>query len=144
MNKKNDPLRIMLLILLFTLGFDQLSKEAAHLFGFTVHLNTGISFNLFSAAWPELLTIALLLLIVISWYKLQSFWTQNPVVAGLFFGGGLSNIFDRALYGGVRDWFPLFNTNITNNLADWALFGAITLLLWKNIFYKLSLQGKSK
>jgi len=54
----------------------------------------------------------------------------------LIWGGGLSNWLDRVIYGGVRDIWPIYATNLKNNLADYALtFGIIWLMidwLWKS------------
>ncbi len=115
--------------MLLVLGFDQFSKDSAHLFGFATSLNTGVSFSLFSSVSAEVLTLVLLLCIFGLWYKLQYFWQKNQLAAGFFFGGGISNILDRALYGGVRDWLPVPGASISNNLADWAIGIAILLLL---------------
>lgn len=121
--------RIALLTLLLTLGFDQLSKDVSHLFGFVTQLNTGISFSFFSHFSAELLTLLLLICVCTLWYKLQNVWAANQVAAGLFFGGGLSNILDRTLYGGVRDWLPVPFFAISNNVADWCITIALILLL---------------
>lgn len=134
--------RTILITLLFTLGFDQLSKEAARFFGFVVHYNSGISLSLLSGIGPEFITASVLLFIVGLWYGLRSFWSDHPIVAGLFFGGGLSNLFDRAVYGAVRDWLPLPGAAITNNLADWALFIAIGLLFWQNFQAEMNRDRK--
>ncbi len=140
--KQYSPDRKILLTLLFTVGFDQFSKEAARFFGFATQFNSGISLSLLSSYGSELITAVLLIFIIGLWYGLRSFWTEHPVVAGLFFGGGISNLFDRAVYGAVRDWLPLPGASITNNLADWALFVAIGLLFWQNVQAESSRQRK--
>lgn len=125
--------RTALLTLLLTLGFDQLSKDVSHLFGFTTRLNAGVSFSFFSSFSAEILTLLLLVCICLFWYKLQHIWVKNQLAAGLFFGGGISNVLDRALYGGVRDWLSVPLTTLSNNLADWAIGIALVLLLRKTL-----------
>lgn len=120
-----SPQRQILLMLVFAFGFDQLSKEAARFFGFAVQFNDGISLNLLSGVAPEVLTIVTLLILVGLWYAFAETWKESPVLAGTFFGAGLSNIFDRVWYGAVRDWLPIPGTTVTNNLADWLLFFSI-------------------
>jgi lipoprotein signal peptidase len=128
-----SPQRQILLMLLFALGFDQLSKEAARFFGFSVQFNSGVSLNVFSGIAPELLTIVTLLILVGLWYAFAETWKESPVLAGTFFGAGLSNILDRAWYGAVRDWLPIPGTTVTNNLADWLLFTVIFVFALKLI-----------
>lgn len=48
----------------------------------------------------------------------------------LVWGGGLANWLDRLIYGGVRDIWPIYGTNLKNNFADYALtFGIIWLMI---------------
>lgn len=124
------PYKLLLTTFLFTLGFDQLTKEATHLFGFEVTYNTGVSLRLLETVSVEALTAFLLMLVVLLWYWLLPYWHQNPVAGGLFFGGSISNILDRIWYGAVRDWLPIPGLPIKNNLADVALFAAVVMLFF--------------
>lgn len=117
-----SPERQIMIMLVFAFGFDQLSKEAARFFGYSVQLNSGVSLNMLSGVAPEILTIGTLLILAGLWYAFSNTWKESPVLAGTFFGAGLSNIFDRVWYGAVRDWLPIPGTSVTNNLADWLIF----------------------
>lgn len=119
--------RRMLIMLLFAVGFDQLSKEAARFFGYQTVLNTGISLSFLSSTSAELLTGISLAVLVVLWYSCAAVLKQYPVSAGIFFGAALSNILDRVLYGAVRDWMPIPGTTVVNNLADWLLFISVIL-----------------
>lgn len=123
--KQITPERTLLISLLLTFGFDQLTKDGAHIFGFVTHYNTGVSLNALAQFPSELLTGGTLLILVALWYAFAPLWKEKPVLSGLFFGAGLSNILDRAWYGAVRDWLPVPGTAITNNLADWLIFGVL-------------------
>lgn len=125
--KPRSAERTMLIALLLTFGFDQLSKDAARILGFKMHFNTGVSLNALSQIPSEMIVAATLVILCVLWYAYAQVWKEKPVLSGIFFGAGLSNIFDRAWYGAVRDWLPVPGTNITNNVADWLLFGVVAL-----------------
>lgn len=100
---------------------------------FTDHRNFGISFNLPVPYWL-MLAIAIGALI---WAVYELFQKKNPVhflnsiFLGIFIGGVLGNLFDRAALGFVRDWLLLWNRSAVN-LADGAiLIGLISHLFWK-------------
>ncbi len=110
---------IFFLSLLAVVLIDQVSKFAAEAVGLAVHLNQGVSLNLIQRqpmAVVMLLTLSTMLLLGVSLY---SFWIKHPVAAGLFFGGAISNLVDRLIFGGVRDWLPLLIVPVSNNLADY-------------------------
>lgn len=76
--------------------------------------------------WAALFTLVVLIGVTrFAWETLVRF----PLGGGLFLGGGLSNILDRLMYNGVRDWAPLPFTSIVNNLADWSIAVGLFILL---------------
>jgi lipoprotein signal peptidase len=77
---------------------DQISKHYATQ-TFPSNVNTGISFGLFSA-WPAFVWGALLMLLLLGlWLIWRNWWLDFPVGSGLFFGGAVSNLFDRFFHG---------------------------------------------
>lgn len=124
--KPRSAERILLIALLLTFGFDQLSKDAARILGFEMVFNTGVSLSTFQHIPSEVIVVVTLAVLCVLWYVYAQLWKEKPVLSGIFFGAGLSNIFDRVWYGAVRDWLPVPGTSITNNLADWLLFLVIT------------------
>lgn len=109
---------------------DQITKI---LWRSAVVLNTGVSFSWQSGAGESLtflLTAGFLVLVAFaSWQLLQP---QPKTVAlgyGFLLGGGFSNVLDRWLFGGVRDIWPVPFLPLSNNLADWAIFLAVLLLV---------------
>jgi len=109
---------------------DQLSKWLADTQGVAI-VNQGVSFGLFSLLPPSALTISLILMLCFVWYSYRSAWQRQPLASSLFFGGGISNVIDRVMIGGVRDWLPVPFFNLQNNFADYAIaFGLLWLLLF--------------
>jgi signal peptidase II len=117
-------------IILVTIAVDQLSKYLAPLV-FQVSFNPGISFGWLQMLPSWALTAALIGCTGIIWWLGQAFWSQHSLLTGLFFGGAVSNIIDRLIWGAVRDWLPLPFTTIHNNLADYALAAAVLLIAYE-------------
>jgi len=112
------------------LALDQATKVLSQS---SVVLNTGVSFSWQSGAGETLtflLTAGFLVLVAFaSWQLLQPQPKTVAVGYGLLLGGGFSNLLDRWIFGGVRDIWPVPFLSLTNNLADWAIFLAVLLLV---------------
>lgn len=117
-------------IFLLTIFFDQTSKFLVTLFGVAVSYNSGISFTVFNQGNSQFLTVLLGMLIYFLYMSFKEYWQENSLATGLFFGGAIANLFDRLLFGAVRDWLYIPFTQIQNNLADWAIFVGLVLLFW--------------
>lgn len=122
-------------ILVFCL--DQTTKFLATLAGLHISYNTGVSLSFFSGSNGNFLTLLLAILIFYLYRTFTEQWHKNALAAGLFFGGAVANLFDRIIFGSVRDWLFIPFTNVQNNLADWAIFAGLLLLLVPSIFPKL-------
>lgn len=132
MNKLNHFLPVFL----GTVFIDQISKFLATLYGVQVSYNSGISFSVFANGNPQFLTFVLVLLVYLLYVNFKPYWQNNSLAAGLFFGGAVANIFDRVLFGAVRDWVYIPFTQIQNNMADWAIFIGLVLLLQESLLSK--------
>ncbi len=121
------PLAVVALVVLF----DQATKVVAGRY-FTVYPNQGISFGLGAVLPAELVTatVSVVLAIVVMHWLRSGLLRRHPVSLGMFVGGAVSNQVDRILLGYVVDWLPVPFTSLTNNLADWALFGGVILYLY--------------
>lgn len=116
-----------LLSILILICIDQVTKAWAQTQGW-VNLNPGVSFGLLFRISPVILT-ALLVLFVFVGMTVWKRW-QLPLGAGAFFwAGAISNIVDRVLVAGVRDWLPIPLTGISNNIADWWIAVGVGVLL---------------
>lgn len=107
---------------------DQVTKFLAGSWGW-VSLNGGISFGLLENVPSYVLSLSLLIMIFVSWVVYRRAWQKEPLAAGFFLGGAVSNLIDRILWSGVRDWLPLPGTNLHNNLADYAILIGLALLI---------------
>ncbi len=120
-------LRILLAVSALVVAFDWFTKEWASQQGWIVLENSGISFGMWQehgAFWSALIPVIWVVILLLLVFKELP---TNPWPNSLLVGGGLANLLDRALTGGVRDWLPVPFTSIYNNLADWAI---ITAFLW--------------
>lgn len=110
---------------------DQLSKSLAASNGAGLLLNTGISFGWFteSVTVPLLFAVLIGIIIGLSFH----YWPRFPLAFGLFFGGVMSNVLDRMIHGGVRDWLPVPFFELYNNFADWAIVIGIIILIQQTV-----------
>lgn len=139
------------MLLIGAILLDQATKVCAGLFGAAgqmileqENLNQGISFGLFSSV-PNWIVMVITVSILVMLHKYFLMWWQKyPYTAVLFFAGGLSNIFDRLVVGGVRDWLPIPYTGLYNNFADWYIAIALILLVarevWSGVIQKSSIE----
>lgn len=111
---------------------DVTTKEWATQQGWS-QLNTGVSFGLgseyTSVGWI-LVTAVILVWLTVAWWRESDRW-RWPLT--WLIAGGFGNLLDRVVWGGVRDWIPLWHTGISNNAADW--FIAIGLGWWFAVWY---------
>lgn len=107
---------------------DQVTKLLADKSG-NARINTGISFGIGEFTQSFVTTIVVSAVLVLVLYIGRNIWQRQPIVAGLFFGGALSNIIDRIVFSGVRDWLLVPGFSVTNNLADCAIvLGAVIFI----------------
>jgi lipoprotein signal peptidase len=117
----------ILLIALAVFSTDLITKWWATNEGLVTR-NTGVSFSIFSAIPHEVLATVLLLVLGGVGYVLIKEKRSIPAI-GLLLGGGFANILDRIWFEAVRDWIPIPGLEITNNLADWAIFCGVAWLV---------------
>lgn len=130
----------------FVTAIDQMTKRLATQWGqeyiyWTSFLqgkviwNTGISFGFFANSYHNILMRTIiwicLMLVVIAWIRAKS--TQDVIGWGLVVGGGISNIWDRWVFGAVLDFIDLhiadYHFPAVFNVADIAIsLGALVLL----------------
>jgi signal peptidase II len=116
------------LIFLLTLLLDQFTKLMAPKF-VDVTYNFGLSLSLFSNfSFINLTLVGLVMALVIAWL-LRDLWSKSLLASGLFWGGLVSNLLDRVLFGKVLDWLQVFNLSIKNNLADYAIVVGLIIIL---------------
>ncbi|MEA3513327.1 MAG: signal peptidase II [Campylobacterota bacterium] len=105
--------------------------------------NYGVAFSMFAFLAENLkyIQIAIMLFGIGYLFFNKDIFEHYYIPAGLIFAGGISNIFDRFIHGGVVDyvyWHCWFDFAIFN-LADVLIDIAIVLILW--ISYKNSKEN---
>lgn len=146
---------VAIIVVMLVLVFDMLTKylligslipnvgdQASFIEGFInfVHVqNDGASGGILGGQTALLIVITLVLLGVLVWYYLlklkdqqNKYLTLLSVAMGMIFGGSLGNLYDRVIFGFVRDFinfqfinFPVFN------IADSAItIGVILLVIY--------------
>lgn len=132
LKNKNAALGRLVFWTLLTIVVDQVSKAALVVLRPSwVTLNRGVAFSVPAPIWVVVLSaLVLVVLATVEWRNWQpATRLVRAWAVGLLLGGALSNLLDRALFGGVRDFidvrvWPVFN------LADTALTIGVLALLW--------------
>ena len=127
-------------IAIFTIIIDQIIKSIMQIYN--VHLilidnilsidycyNQGAAWNILSGHLYLLILITIIMLVVI--YSLMFSYKENKLTNlsfGLLFGGVVSNLLDRIIFGYVRDFislgsFPVFN------IADASIVVGVILII---------------
>jgi lipoprotein signal peptidase len=89
--------------------------------------NTGVSFGI----EMPMVVIVVMILGLIYWFVKERSWGLFLMIVG-----GLSNLGERLIYGGVRDYWKIPYTTLYNNLADWLIFVGLVLYIWQKIIKK--------
>lgn len=91
--------------------------------------NTGVAFGV-GADWP--VGVILVITGVVSIVLVVAAWRGDlggPIPAGLIVGGGLANLVDRALGGGVIDMLDVGRWPVFNLADVWLTLGIVGLVL---------------
>ncbi|MFA5025342.1 MAG: signal peptidase II [Candidatus Shapirobacteria bacterium] len=93
-------------------------------------INRGASFGL-DFPYLELISGCFLIIIGIIWWREKKAWGWLLMISG----GGL-NLFERLVYGGVKDYWKLPFTSIYNNLNDYLIGVGVIQLIWYFLWKK--------
>ena len=160
---------VAIIVVMLVLVFDMLTKylligslipnvgdQASFIEGFInfVHVqNDGASGGILGGQTALLIVITLVLLGVLVWYYLlklkegqNKYLALLSVAMGMIFGGSLGNLYDRVIFGYVRDFinfqfinFPVFN------IADSAItIGVILLVIYFLCEYIFAVKKEKK
>ena len=160
---------VAIIVVMLVLVFDMITKylligslipnvgdQASFIEGFInfVHVqNDGASGGILGGQTALLIVITLVLLGVLVWYYLlklkdqqNKYLTLLSVAMGMIFGGSLGNLYDRVIFGYVRDFinfqfinFPVFN------IADSAItIGVILLVIYFLCEYIFAVKKEKK
>lgn len=103
-------------------------EEVFHL---TYILNPGAAFGMFAHNRPFFIAIAVIVIGIIIWARREILASPWEVKAGcgLFLGGAIGNLIDRARQGLVIDFFD-FRIWPVFNIADIAICIGVGLIIW--------------
>ncbi len=95
--------------------------------------NQGVAFSFLSflGEWLKYLQIVAIVLIILLLYRQKDYFFHHLFAFALIFAGGVSNILDRFVYGGVVDyiyWHYLFEFAVFNFADVMIDCGALLLL----------------
>lgn len=93
------------------------------------HENVGLSFNIPMPLFIPIVVAIVVLIGVISYGRREiQEWRAITIIAiGLFVGGVLGNLYDRVMFGYVRDWIAIYRSIF--NLADVFILGGLILFI---------------
>lgn len=106
----------------------------SQIFSLLLVFNKGVAFSFLSFLGEFLKFIQLFAIIFVAFilYRQQEFFLQNIIAFACIFAGGISNLFDRFIYGGVVDyvyWHYYFEFAVFNFADVMINVGAGLLLL---------------
>ncbi|MDU7693442.1 MAG: signal peptidase II [Helicobacter sp.] len=117
-------------------------------FSLVLVYNKGVAFSLFAflSHYLKYLQIILLVAIALVLRFPKNYFSKHPIILGLIFGSGSSNILDRFIHDGVVDYFYWhygFKFAVFN-LADVAINISIAIIIIKFLLdKKYMLQSRS-
>jgi signal peptidase II len=129
----------------------QLEEEARHeiipgRLAFDVVLNPGAFGGLLGGQIGMLIGLSVVAVVVVAWVLLRSNLFRYQVIGGLIISGAVGNVYDRIVYGCVRDFIEFrwpemqvswMNPWNTFNFADSCIVVGIICLLIIELFYPL-------
>ncbi|MDA3058199.1 signal peptidase II [Campylobacter sp. VBCF_05 NA6] len=113
-------------------------------FSLILTFNRGVAFSMLAFLGESLKFIQLGLIALLAWYVFsqKELFNAHWLPFGILLGGGISNVLDRFIHGGVVDyvaWHKWFEFAVFN-FADVMIDLAIVIFLWQNL--KISKKGK--
>ncbi|MEN8253399.1 MAG: signal peptidase II [Patescibacteria group bacterium] len=127
-------------IFLFVIFLDQVSKNWAQNMNW-VTINSGISFSFFQPEADHFLLLVILLLFFMFVFYLLKRFSQFSFLSTVFVAAAFSNILDRILFSGVRDWLLIPGLALKNNLADWLMF-LVVIVVIKDTLRRVPVEEK--
>ncbi len=127
------------LVFVFAVTTDQFFKYWAtqrHL----VQYNSGVSLSWLPGFNQMMVAIVLALFLLAVAWSWKKVWIQYSGWSALFFAGAFSNIIDRLLYNGVRDWMSLPGLQLKNNMADWFVCIGLGVIIFQVLSQKKSTE----
>lgn len=117
--------KYLLLFLLIIFILDRYFKDFSNL-DKTINYNFSFSLKIFQGTY--FIPIFLILLFFIFYIQYSKFINKHKYPIFIILTGGLSNLIDRYIYGGVVDYLDFFGL-LKNNIADYLIILGLILLI---------------
>ncbi len=153
--KKNKIIRLIIVITIGLILLDQISKMLIikyyqtpiekGVIGITLIQNTAMAFGFSSGNTKNIVLTSIVLLIVINFVCNQKdrIDTKTAVALSLVLAGGVSNLMDRVLKGGIVDFIKIKNFAIFNIADCYIVLGWILLIVFLIKFNREIVGGKN-
>lgn len=154
--KENKIIKLMLIITIFLIVIDQITKLVVKhnyeepigndIIGITFIQNTGMAFGFNSGNKKNIVLTLLILLIIINFVRNQKdrIDSKTAVAISLILAGGSSNLIDRITRGGIVDFVRIKNFAIFNIADCYIVIGWILLVIFLIKFSKeMNVGGKN-
>lgn len=144
-NMKNKILKLIFILTILLICIDQISKIIIKynyeeniedkIFSITLIENAGMAFGVNENNTKNIVLVTLILLLVMNFVRTQieKIDTKMAVALSLILAGGISNLLDRIIHGGVIDFikfkgFAIFNIADCYIVLGWIL---MVIFIWK-------------
>lgn len=153
--KKNKMIRRILTITIALILLDQVIKMLVvnyfqepiekGIVGIVLIRNTGMAFGFSSGNTKNIVLTIFVLLIVVNFIRNQKdrIDGKTAVALSLVLAGGMSNLIDRILKGGIVDFIKVKNFAIFNVADCYVVFGWILLIVFLIKYNKEIVGGKN-
>lgn len=140
--KTNKIVKLIFIITIFLICIDQLSKIIlkykyiepieGNFFGIVLIENDGIAFGMNSGNIKNIILTGFVLLIIINFIRNQKdrIDKKTATALGFILAGGISNLIDRIIRGGVLDFIKIQNFAIFNIADIYIVIGFILLVIF--------------
>lgn len=144
---KNKIIKLIFCVTICLILLDQISKIVLQynykepvgngFIGITIVENTGMAFGFNSGNTKNMILTILVLLLIFNFIRTQKEMidTKTAVAVGFILAGGISNLIDRIVRGGVMDFIYIKNFAVFN-LADCYIVIGWTLMILFLIKFK--------